>query len=229
MTAPTTNAHRTRIKFCGLTQVEDLQFAAALGVDALGFVMVPSSKRALSIDQAKALVQATPAMVSTVGLFQNQSADFVKAAIASVGFSLLQFHGNEDDVFCASFGLPFIKAVPMADSPDLLQCAIAFAQARAVLLDSHSLTGARTGGSGHAFDWGLIPSAAMGMTKPMILAGGLTPTSVPEALQHGRFWAVDVSSGIESAPGIKDQIKMCDFVKAVQQADQQHSKQQQSK
>jgi phosphoribosylanthranilate isomerase len=199
-----------------------VQIAAALGVDALGFVMVPSSKRALSIDQARALVQASPAMVSAVGLFQNQSAEFVRAAIGAAGFSLLQFHGNEDNVFCASFGLPFIKAVPMADSPDLLQCAIAFAQAGALLLDSHSLQGDRSGGSGHVFDWSVIPTQAGGaitLSKPVILAGGLTAEMVAVAMQERRFWAVDVSSGIESAPGIKDASKMRDFVKAVQRAD----------
>lgn len=209
--------------------------AAGLGVAALGYVCVPASKRYVDMDQASNLVRITPPFVDSVGLFQNAPADLVRATLACVKFSMLQFHGAEDQAYCASFGLPFIKAIPMADAPDLSACAIAFAQARALLLDSHSLLGTdKTGGSGHRFDWASFDRASFDwasfdwtdmtskktQTAPsyLILAGGLTPENVAFGMRAVRPFAVDVSSGIESSPGIKDAEKMRRFVNAVSAA-----------
>ena len=205
-------------------------FAANLGVAALGYVCVPASKRYVDTDQASNLVRITPPFVHSVGLFQNAPADLVRATLARVKFSMLQFHGAEDQSYCASFGLPFIKAIPMADAPDLSECAIAFAQARALLLDSHSLLGTdKTGGSGHRFDWASFEWASFDRTNVvdkklqnassyLILAGGLTPENVAFGMRAVRPFAVDVSSGIESSPGIKDAEKMRRFVHAVSAA-----------
>jgi phosphoribosylanthranilate isomerase len=214
---------RTRIKFCGLTRAADVLHAADMGVDALGFVMVPSSKRALSVEFASSLVKIVPVFVQRVGLFQNQPRAFIEVAIRTIDFSMLQFHGDEDDVFCASFGIPFLKAVPMADSPDLLQCAIAFPQAMALLLDSHSADGNKRGGSGEGFDWGHIPDSDGANVCPsrLILAGGLRAETVQAAVRTVKPYAVDVSSGIESAPGQKDLAKMQEFVRQVRIADEQ--------
>ncbi len=229
-----------RIKFCGLTRAEDVLIAANLGVAALGFVCVPASKRYVDMDQAAALVRVTPPFVHSVGLFQNAPAELVRATLARAKFSMLQFHGTEEPSYCASFGLPFIKAIPMADAPDLSACAIAFAQASALLLDSHSLQSAdKTGGSGHCFDWASVDWASVdrasvdranvdragvadlkGQNGPsyLILAGGLTLENVASGIRLLRPYAVDVSSGIESSPGIKDAKKMRQFVDAVRAA-----------
>ncbi len=206
-----------RIKFCGLTRAEDVAFAANLGVSALGFVCVPASKRYVDIELAAALVRATPPFVHSVGLFQNANAELVRATLAHAKFSMLQFHGAENASFCASFGLPFIKAIPMADAPDLVECAITFRQASALLLDSHSLMGAdKIGGSGHCFDWASASDLALqNPSSYLILAGGLTLDNVASGIRLLKPYAVDVSSGIESSPGIKDSEKMRQFVHAV--------------
>ena len=210
----------TRIKFCGLTRAEDVLLAADLGVSAVGFVCVPASKRCVDMDQAAALVRIAPPFVHSVGLFQNAPAELVRATQARAKFSMLQFHGAEDQAYCASFGVPFIKAIPMADAPDLSECAIAFAQASALLLDSHSLQGTdKIGGSGHRFDWASIPDRkSRAAFSYLILAGGLTPGNVASAIREVQPFAVDVSSGIESSPGIKDAEKMRQFVYAVSAA-----------
>lgn len=209
-----------RIKFCGLTRAQDVAAAANLGVSALGFVCVPASKRYVSVDQATTLVQATPPFVHTVGLFQNAPAELVRATLKQAKFSMLQFHGAEDPLYCASFGLPFIKAIPMADAPDLSECAIAFKLASALLLDSHSLQGGdKIGGSGHCFDWSSISGIQRQIPhRHLILAGGLTLNNVASGIRLLKPYAVDVSSGIESSPGIKDVEKMRLFVHAVNTA-----------
>ena len=210
----------TRIKFCGLTRAEDVLLAADLGVAALGFVCVPASKRYVDIELAAALVRATPPFVHSVGLFQNANAEVVRATLSQAKFSMLQFHGAEDSSFCASFGLPFIKAIPMADAPDLAECAITFRQASALLLDSHSLLGTdRIGGSGHCFDWSSVTNLTLHSPPScLILAGGLTLANVASGIRILKPYAVDVSSGIESSPGIKDAEKMRQFVQTVNAA-----------
>ena len=213
------NLRNTKIKFCGLTRAEDVLCAADLGVSALGFVCVPASKRYVDIDQAAALVRITPPFVHSVGLFQNAPAELVRAALARAKFSMLQFHGAEDQAYCASFGVPFIKAIPMADAPDLSKCAIAFARASALLLDSHSLLDRdKSGGSGHRFDWAAADMKSPSTACHLILAGGLTLENVASGIRLLRPYAVDVSSGIEFSPGIKDAEKMRQFVYAVSTA-----------
>lgn len=198
-----------RIKICGLTCAEDVQAAAAAGADALGFVFYPPSKRAVSIEQAAALLSAVPPFVQSVGLFVNPEAAFVRAVLEKVPLEVLQFHGQEEAAFCAGFGRRWIKAVPMQDLPDsaaVAQYCSAYAQADGFLLDAF---GAQSnGGSGKVFDWKKIPA----MSKALILAGGLNVENVAAAVKAVRPWAVDVSSGVESAPARKSFAKMQAFI-----------------
>jgi len=205
---------RTRIKFCGLTRAADIHAAVALGVDAIGFVFDPRSKRAIEPALAAQLKSAVPALVSRVALFRDTDPARIAAAIEALEPDLLQFHGNESADDCASWGRPYLKAVPMGAGVDLNQWFAAFSSARALLLDSHA-PGA-LGGSGEAFDWSRIPSP---LPAFWILAGGLHPGNVGEAVTMARPGAVDVSSGIEEAPGIKALDKMAAFVRAVRAAD----------
>jgi phosphoribosylanthranilate isomerase len=199
-----------RIKFCGFTRAEDIRLAAALGVDAIGVVHVPGSKRHVALDAMPALRAAVPAHIDLVALFVNPDADSVQAVINALQPSLLQFHGDEPDAFCAGFGLPFIKAMAMGgDAGDIGQRQHDYPNARALVLDGHA-PGA-LGGQGERFAWTNLPV----LDKPIYLAGGLTPGNVAEAIAIVKPYAVDVSSGIESAPGVKDEIKMREFVRTV--------------
>lgn len=206
---------RTRIKFCGITRDKDAQAAVALGVDALGFVLVPASPRYLAADRAAAIRRKLPPFVTTVALFKDQDSGFVQQAIDDLSPDLLQFHGDEDPRFCASFGLPYMKAVAMGDGrgQSLLTQSRRYAGATALLLDSHSQGG--MGGRGETFDW----SAVRPVKKPLVLAGGLNADNVARAVKFLRPYAVDVSSGIESKPGVKDPEKMRAFVNAVLRAE----------
>lgn len=205
---------RTRIKFCGMTRLSDALAAAELGVDAIGVVLVPSSRRCIPLAIVAQMRTALPPMVSLVGLFQDAAAETVRAALAQVRFDLLQFHGDEPADYCAQFGVPYLRAIAMGDSPDLHQCANTFAQASALLLDSHSR--ASSGGSGQRFVWSSVPQS---LPCKVILAGGLTAQNVAEGIAVVQPWAVDVSSGIESAPGVKDLHKMRAFVSEVSDSD----------
>ncbi len=204
---------RTRIKFCGMTRADDVRAACELGVDAIGLVFAPRSPRRLELAQAAALrAQAMP-FVDVVALLMDQPADFVREAIAQVRPTLLQFHGDEDDAFCRSFGLPYLKAVAMggdagADALTRHEGAVA------LLLDSH--VKGSGGGTGRTFDWSRIPGQ---VAKPFLLAGGIGPDNVFDAIRVVHPWGVDVSSGIESAPGAKDAAKMRRFVEEVRRAD----------
>jgi phosphoribosylanthranilate isomerase len=208
------NLHRTRIKFCGITRAEDALAAVALGVDALGFVFAAGSPRLLSLEAGAAIRCRLPPLVTAVTLLRNNPAEEVRAIIAALRPQLLQFHGDEDPRFCAAFGLPYMKAVGMKglDRP-LAEIAGEYGDAAALLLDGHAP--GEPGGQGQSFDWSGI--AAVG--KPIVLAGGLRPDNVAEAIRLARPYAVDVSSGIESAPGIKDSGKMEAFVRQVRGAD----------
>ncbi|RNF85182.1 phosphoribosylanthranilate isomerase [Montanilutibacter psychrotolerans] len=207
---------RTRIKFCGLTRAEDVHLACALGVDAVGFVFAARSRRRLAVDQARALRDALAPLVDAVVLFMDNDADEVRDVVHHVRPSLLQFHGDEDDAFCRGFGVPYIKAVAMGGdaSADAAALEAQYPAATGFLLDSHAR--GESGGSGLAFDWARIPQA---MHKPFLLAGGLSPDNVFDAVRATRPWGVDVSSGIESAPGIKDGARMRRFVEEVCRAD----------
>lgn len=204
---------RTRIKFCGITREKDAQAAVGLGVDALGFVLVPASPRHIPAEKAAAIRRRLPPFVSAVALLKDADAAFVQDAIDTLKPDLLQFHGDEPADFCASFGLPYIKAVAMGEKQSLVALARRYKGATGLLLDSHSKGG--MGGRGEAFDWSRVTA----VKTPLVLAGGLNPANVGRAIRQLRPYAVDVSSGIEAKPGIKDHDKMRAFVEAVQRAD----------
>ena len=204
---------RTRIKFCGITRIDDLQEAVALGVDAVGIVFCPSSPRAVNVQQACALIDRCTPFVTCVGLFMNQDAGTINQIMQEVSIDMLQFHGEESADFCASFGLPYLKSVAMG-SETLSVSELDYPTASALLLDSNVL--GQAGGSGKQFDWKKIPS----IEQPIILAGGLEANNVTAAIKQVRPFAVDVSSGIEKAKGIKDIKKMKEFVNSVRVADE---------
>jgi phosphoribosylanthranilate isomerase len=195
-----------RVKICGITRLEDLRAAVAAGADALGFVFARRSLRRLEPEHAAALVQKVPAFVSRVGLFMDQEATEVRRILGQVPLNLLQFHGQEDAAFCRQFGLPYIKALGMGSGPSLASAEQEFADAAALLLDSHRA--GEVGGTGQTFDWAAIPALQL----PLVLAGGLDPANVREAVRRVRPWAVDVSSGVEDAPGVKNVAKMRTFI-----------------
>lgn len=211
-----TRPRRTRIKFCGFTRADDVAEAVALGVDAIGLILVPASPRAVSLEAAIALKQAIPPLVSSVVLLRNPEPALVHAVLQQLRPTLLQFHGEETPEFCAGFGHPYLKAIAMQkQTRSLAEIADAYGSAAALLLDGHAPGG--LGGQGHAFDWALATPA---VRLPVMLAGGIRPDNVAAAIAAARPYAVDVSSGIEAAPGIKDSGKMRDFAREVRRADQ---------
>ena len=198
-----------RIKFCGFTRAEDAAMAASLGIDAIGVVHVPGSKRHVPLEAMPAIRAAVPVNIDLVALFVNPDTATVQAVIAALQPSLLQFHGDEADAFCAGFGLPFIKAMAMGgDAGDIRLRQKDYPTAQAFVLDGHAP--GQLGGQGEAFAWTNLPA----LDKPIYLAGGLTPENVAEAIATVKPYAVDVSSGIESAVGVKDARKMRDFIRA---------------
>jgi phosphoribosylanthranilate isomerase len=205
---------RTRIKFCGITRIDDVRRGVELGVDAIGLVFTRSSQRFVGISQARVIRNELPAFVSAVALFMDDEPGWIEEVVASVQPDLLQFHGAETDGFASSFARPYVKAVPMGSVADVARHASAYPNAAGLLLDSHA-RGAR-GGTGATFDWSRIPS---GTGRRFLLAGGLNAANVAEAIATVRPYAVDVSSGIESAPGIKDAAKMRAFAAEVRRAD----------
>lgn len=207
---------RTRIKFCGLTRPGDVRLASELGVDAIGFVFAEKSPRRVEAEEARAMRHALAPLVDAVALFMDNPVDDVREVIRQVRPSLLQFHGSEDDAFCRGFGVPYMKAVAMGDhiGEDGLALQRRYPSASGFLFDSHASGDA--GGSGRAFDWSRVPT---GMHKPFMLAGGLVPENIFDAICATLPWGVDVSSGIESAPGRKDGDKMRRFVEEVRRAD----------
>jgi phosphoribosylanthranilate isomerase len=204
---------RVRIKICGMTRTEDVAEAARLGVDAVGLVFYPKSPRNVGIDQARALVAALPAFVTVTALFLDPSRDDVQRVLDNVRVELLQFHGVEPAEFCRGFGRPYIKAVPMGGQADVAEYARRHSAAAALLLDSHAA--GQRGGTGVSFDWASLPKVE---GPPLILAGGLNPSNVATAIRIVRPYGVDVASGVESAPGIKDTEKMAAFVREVTHA-----------
>jgi phosphoribosylanthranilate isomerase len=205
---------RTRIKFCGITRAEDARRAASLGIDAVGLVFTRESQRYVGIAQARAIRAELPPFVTAVALFKDDEPGWIEEVVSVVEPDLLQFHGGESDGFASSFSRPYIKAVPMASVVDAAQHIAAYPGASGLLLDSHA-RGAR-GGTGETFDWSKVPPAN---GRALVLAGGLDASNVAAALAAVRPYGVDVSSGIESAPGIKDAAKMRAFVAAVRRAD----------
>lgn len=223
---------RTRIKFCGMTRPGDVRLAGELGVDAIGVVFAARSRRRVGIEQAAVLRAAAAPLVSVVALFMDNDGGEIERAIRALRPHLLQFHGSEDDAFCRSFGLPFLKAIAMGAAPGHVRLAPGVADADAAfarypsaagfLLDGHAV--GEPGGGGRAFDWVHAPRSG---DRPWLLAGGLHPDNVGVAIAQVRPWGVDVSSGIEAdgtgsgadACVVKDGDKMRRFVAAVAGAD----------
>ncbi|MDP8568627.1 phosphoribosylanthranilate isomerase [Methylophilus aquaticus] len=205
---------RTRVKICGITRKEDAWAAVTAGADALGFVFYSASPRAVQPQQVQGIVQQLPPFVGKVGLFVDAEADTVKEAIITAGLDCLQFHGEESADYCAQFNLPYYKAIRVKPGANLIQCESEFASAAALLLDTWSDTA--VGGTGQTFDWSLIPA---GLQKPVILAGGLEPGNVLQAIKRVRPYAVDVSGGVEVQKGIKSQQKIAAFMQQVMQCD----------
>lgn len=219
--------HRTRIKFCGLTRVQDVQAAVAAGADAVGFVFYPKSPRFVTATQAAALIRHVPPFVSTVGLFVNADDAWLDEVLRQAPLSMLQFHGDESPARCAEvaqrYGRSWLRAARVTTDTDLVEFGQSYATAAGLLLDAF-VEG--YGGGGHVFDWTLIPSQWLTASSPspasappLVLSGGLTAHNVTEAITRVRPFAVDVSSGIEQAKGIKDAARMQAFVAAVRQAD----------
>ena len=204
---------RTRIKICGITRVEDARSAAQAGADAIGLVFFPPSPRFLSLRQARAIRAALPPFVSAVALFVNAPREEVTRVIEEVVPDVLQFHGEESPEYCASFGLPYIKACRVKRGVDLLEYLRPFSGASGWLADAY-VEG--YGGTGTSFDWSVVPAQR---ARPLILSGGLALDNVAEAVHRVRPWGVDVSSGVEFAKGIKDAAKIAAFITEVNNAD----------
>ena len=205
---------KTAIKICGITRLEDAIVATGEGAHAIGLVFYRPSPRYIEPDAAAAIVRVLPPFVTPVGLFVDSSEDEVRLIAARAGVRLLQFHGSESAAFCERFDLPYMKAVRVRAEVDLLQYAHEFRSAKALLLDAFQE--GLHGGTGAVFDWNLIPSE---LPLPIVLSGGLTPANVGEAIRRIRPYAVDVSSGVEAAKGIKDAQKVAAFIKGVRIAD----------
>jgi len=206
---------RTRIKICGLTREADVAAACAAGADAAGFVCYPKSPRYVVPQRLRVLARELGPFTVPVLLFVNAPADLVDAAREAVPNAVLQFHGDEHEGECARHGVSYVRAIRMAEGVDLLDCERRFPSAAALLLDAPSDA---YGGSGTAFDWTRIPRER---GKRVILAGGLDSGNVARAIAMVRPYAVDVSSGVEEAPGIKSAARIAGFIEAVRRADGQ--------
>lgn len=204
----------TAVKICGITRVEDGLAAARAGAHAIGLMFYPESPRCITPAKASEIIKSLPPFITTVGVFVNSTEEEIRSVLRLAPVELLQFQGDETPGFCRRFGRPYVKAVRVRPEMDLLQYARDYHDARALLLDAY-VEGLR-GGSGVAFDWGLIPRA---LPLPVILSGGLTVENVAEAVRRVRPSAVDVSSGVESARGVKDAARISAFVKGVRNAD----------
>lgn len=209
-------ASRTRVKICGITRPEDALAAAEAGADAIGLVFHAPSPRAVTLADAARILAVLPPYVTVSALFVNASPESVNAVLASVPVDLLQFHGDEDAAYCASFGYPWIKAIrvrPEARSADVVSQIQAWPGARGVLLDAwHDQV---YGGSGQRFDWSVVAGEQGRAVQGLVLAGGLNPGNVAEAIRTVGPWAVDVSSGVEEAPGRKSAPLIEAFMQAV--------------
>ena len=201
---------RVRVKICGITRLEDALCAVEQGADAIGLVFYDQSPRNVSINQAIEIANHIPAFVSVVGLFVNAEPSFINEVITNAKIDLLQFHGDETPEECASYSLPFIKAIRVKSDTNLVQYAKEYSAAKGLLLDAY--TEGVAGGTGHVFDWNLIPKQ---LAKPIILAGGLKADNVAQAIQQVMPYAVDVSGGVEASKGIKDAAKIAAFMRQV--------------
>ncbi len=201
---------RVRVKYCGFTTVENASTAAALGVDAIGLIFYAKSPRNVSIARASEIIAVLPPFISVVGLFVNPAEAEIEQVISQLPLNILQFHGDESEKFCNGFSLPYLKAVRMAPNVDVLAEIERYNSASGILLDSYHEQ--QAGGTGDKFDWSRVPDS---IEMPIVLAGGLNPANISEAITATRPYAVDVSSGIESSKGIKDNTKMQQFMNEV--------------
>ena len=200
----------TRVKICGITNLEDGLQAAQAGADALGFVFYGPSPRNVEVDRAASIIAALPPFVTSVGLFVDAEPEFIERVINTTGLDLLQFHGDESESQCAQYGVPYIKALRMRPDVDLARQCHTFASSRGILLDAY--VPGKAGGTGQTFDWSQIPQQ---LDLPIVLAGGLDPSNVQTAIQTVRPWAVDVSGGVEQAKGKKDPALVSAFIEGV--------------
>jgi len=205
---------RTRVKICGITRPEDAVTAAHLGCDAIGLNFWPPSPRSISPEMAHEIALAVPPFVTVVGLFVDAEPGAIDAVLEKVPLDLLQFHGAEAAVACRRHGRPYLKAVRMRPETDLESAARDYSDAAGLLVDAYR--SGQPGGTGMTFDWGRLPAAPH---FPLVLAGGLGPDNIADAIHAVRPWAVDVSGGVESAPGIKDAALMAAFMQGVLDAD----------
>jgi phosphoribosylanthranilate isomerase len=204
----------TRIKICGITREQDLLAVANSGADAIGLVFYEKSPRHVCLQKAVSLVHVAPPFVTVVGLFVNPTVEYVREVLGQVSLDVLQFHGEESPDFCAQFAKPYLKAIRVKAGVDLVQCAALYSGAQGLLLDAY-VEGTQ-GGTGESFDWALIPQ---NLPLPVILSGGLHADNVAAAIKQVRPYAVDVSSGVEAAKGIKDAAKIAAFIKEVNSVD----------
>lgn len=201
-----------RVKICGITRIEDALCAVESGADAIGFVFWSQSSRYVTPEQAGRISERIPAFIHTVGVYVDPTPDWVMETAAIAKLSLLQFHGNEKPEFCTQFSLSYIKAIRVREDTDLLQYSSEYKTAKGLLLDTYAK--GMPGGTGHVFDWDLIPEH---MPLPVILSGGLSVENVASAIKRIRPWAVDVSSGVEVSKGIKDEQKISAFMRGVRE------------
>lgn len=197
----------TRIKICGITSVGDAQAAESAGADALGLVFYPPSPRHVSVEQAREIAFSLGPFITLVGLFVDADISFVRSVLNEVPLHVLQFHGSETEAYCSAFGRPYLKALPMHPELDPGAEIKRYASASAILLDAYRP--GVPGGTGEVFDWQRVP---LNSSKPLILAGGLTPQNVALALSTTGVYGIDVSGGVELAPGKKDANKVQTFI-----------------
>jgi phosphoribosylanthranilate isomerase len=203
----------TKIKICGITNIEDAIRAVNLGADALGFVFYKDSPRYIREDTVRKITRELPPFVSSVGVFVNEKEDRVREISESCSLDILQFHGNESPDFCSHFDKKVIKAFSINNRKELK--IISSYKVSAVLLDTYYED--IYGGGGKTFNWKLA-SEAKRFASRVILAGGLNPANVMEAIQMVEPYGVDVSSGVESKPGKKDPVKLEKFIKIIKKA-----------
>tara|TARA_R110002110_G_scaffold415821_2_gene656792 strand:- start:4143 stop:4787 length:645 start_codon:yes stop_codon:yes gene_type:complete len=203
---------RVRVKICGITRLNDALLAVHQGADALGFVFYPDSPRAITAEQAQAIIRELPVFVTTVGLFVNATQDVVAREVAQSGVTCLQFHGEESAEYCESFSLPYIKAIRIKPGMDVAGSIAAYSGSSAILVDSWHPQ--QAGGTGEGFDWSVLQGLPED-TPPLVLAGGLHAANIAAAIQQVQPYAVDVSSGVEDSPGMKSGRKIREFIDEV--------------
>jgi phosphoribosylanthranilate isomerase len=205
---------RTRIKICGIREAAHARVAFEAGADALGFNFHRPSSRYVDPKDAARIIATLPPFVAAVGLFVDEPEESLAEILRLAPFDLLQFHGEETPDFCMRFGKPFVRAVRMEEGTDLVEYAHRFSRAKALLLDAH--VPGEVGGTGRTFDWTRVPRD---LPIPVILSGGLAAQNVGQAIREVRPWAVDVSSGVERGRGVKDPVKIVEFIRSVQRED----------